>query len=226
LTGLIYFIIKSDLYVRKKENLGVALGVLLGGILTLTGLNLYYLPNVLELSRLRDEQNLVSLKMLKITPNNPLLIRMHPDTEHLRTIGFSLLDARVLKIPTLGTWMQERVNAPDRTARGEYVLRVSKDGVYVRGWALLPDLSRPADMVVICNKEPDRGRSEIITGLIASRENKGSDTGYNTLGFRHAFFEDFVPLKNHSDKYYELIAIDTVRRKAYALVPADSSAAE
>ncbi len=121
----------------------------------------------MQFRKASQRQNLLTVRLLDVAPSNPLMSRAHWDPVGASTRGRQLMKHGILPIEPIGSWLTEKLNAPDGQAAGSFFIVTEERKNVVMGWAKLPSHELPADCVILARRLLT-GKPAVITGFITT----------------------------------------------------------
>ncbi len=166
--GLIGFIYINRYQLQAQ---GKKASVLLTGLLGLLVLVTVYswILGIKDMSRWqqRQQQNLFSLRLSRLSPNNPLLAQLHPSPPVIMDRINYFFDKKALPYEPVGDWVQQKISNPDDTAAGGFMVNKNQESnlLEIKGWLAPADSRLSPSGVIICYI-PAAGKPAILTGLV------------------------------------------------------------
>lgn len=171
------------------------------------------------ISRLTRSQNLLTVRMLAIAPKSPLVDRLCWSWADVSARVKALKDRRIYNPPSFGVWILEALRHPQLETGGSAQLtRLGEAGSILMGWAIIPALNKPADLVLVCRKGESGNREPWMMLVVGyPRKDMVKSTGHSFFlksGFQDGFpsWKSAVPIPS-----MEMFAVDEKNRRLYPI---------
>ena len=160
-------------------------------------------------------QNLLSIRMLAMTPASPMVEKTCPWV-NLPALVRTLDEKGIYRTAHFGEWLTTAARNPQAESGGNARIGLQPDGdLRVTGWSIIPEQNTPADSVLICKTGAD-GNPEpwfmLAVGL--ARADLAKATANSPL-LKTGFYESF-PWKGDTSSL-RLFSLDEKNRRLYPI---------
>ncbi|MEN3371121.1 MAG: hypothetical protein V7609_3264 [Verrucomicrobiota bacterium] len=115
--------------------------------------------------RKTEEEMLITLRFLRLIPDNPLLTGVYSEPERVRQVALPLFERKILRQELVGPWLLEKIAHPDGDDAGFFTIRRAPGQVQIFGWAMLPESKIVPDCVVVSSADAT-GKQRLWTAFI------------------------------------------------------------
>lgn len=160
------------------------------------------------------EQDRLSLQMINLLPENPLLLRLYPSIEPILRRSRVYVEHGWLPKPAEAEWLREAIQNPAAEQGGWIDSLPGPGGGNLMGWAMNPRSKQAADFVVIAQRDA-AGKWVPWTAIRAARQRKDVARSMKAPGLERSGFECRLPSWPKGE--WQAFAVDAQGRAAYPL---------
>jgi hypothetical protein len=167
--------------------------------------------------RKTEEEMLITLRFLRLIPDNPLLTGVYSEPERVREVAFPLFERKILRQELVGPWLLEKIAHPDGDDAGFFTIRRAPNQIQIYGWAMLPQKKVVPDCVVVSSTDAS-GEQRLWTAFIPRfpREDVAKVTKSNAL-LNSGFDLTLASTASGAEPAVSLYAVDLSKHLVFRL---------
>jgi hypothetical protein len=159
-------------------------------------------------------QNLLTLRLLHVVPDNPMLKRLNP--EDIRDRANVLIESSILDVPLLGDWLSDGLRDVIRFTDARMTAEVEPGRrLRIEGEVVLPPGADPEESFVLACRSTGAGTVRIMTGMILERDPR-VEIGEAGPVIVATFGDRFIAAPGRDDRLL-LYLVDPVQRTVYGI---------
>jgi hypothetical protein len=169
--------------------------------------------------RISEEQLQLTLRFLRLIPDDPLLSALYPNPAALKQVALPLLTARVLRQQPVESWLTDKLLAPDGDDGGAVAVTTAGEATTrVYGHSVVSPNKLPPDCVVLASIETNIPR--LVTAIDLPKRGEMGQIG-NHFDFVVDLPASAVPRLENLRAY----SVDLRQRQLFTLTPVGTSEA-